>query len=227
MYLNKIIFIVNNNIGEYMEYVKIILRVSFFYFFIILIYRLMGKREVGQLGIVDLIVSILIAELVAISIEDTSKSILTSVVPILGLVILQMSLSYSSLKSAKIRNLLDGSPSFIIDSGKINYKEMIKQKYNLDDLLTQLREKGYKSIEEIEYAILENNGTLSVFPYNKKKKKTPLPMPIVLDGRVQEDTIKMLNKDIDNILKDIDIKDIFYAFYKDDSIYIIKYSDLE
>ena len=227
MYLNKIIFIVNNNIGEYMEYVKIILRVSFFYFFIILIYRLMGKREVGQLGIVDLIVSILIAELVAISIEDTSKSILTSVVPILGLVILQIILSYSSLKSVKVRNILDGSPSFIIDSGKINYKEMIKQKYNLDDLLTQLREKGYKSIEEIEYAILENNGTLSVFPYNKKKKKTLLPMPIVLDGRVQEDTIKMLNKDIDNILKDIDIKDIFYAFYKDDSIYIIKYSDLE
>ena len=87
----------------------------------------MGKREVGQLGIVDLIVSILIAELVAISIEDAKKSILTSVVPIIGLVVLQISLSYTSLKSSKVRNLLDGSPSFIIENGKINYKEMIRQ----------------------------------------------------------------------------------------------------
>lgn len=213
-----------------MEYIKIILRVSFFYFFIILIYRIMGKREVGQLGIVDLIVSILIAELVAISIEDTKKSILTSVVPILGLVILQISLSYTSLKSSKVRNLLDGSPSFIIENGKINYKEMIHQKYNLDDLLTQLREKGYRNIEDIEYAILENNGTLSVFEYNKKKNVSPLPMPIILDGKIQEETLNKLKKEkkyLDNLLKDIKVKDIFYAFYKDDSIFVIKYSDLE
>lgn len=213
-----------------MEYIKIILRVSFFYFFIILIYRIMGKREVGQLGIVDLIVSILIAELVAISIEDTKKSILTSVVPILGLVILQISLSYTSLKSSKVRNLLDGSPSFIIENGKINYKEMIHQKYNLDDLLTQLREKGYRNIEDIEYAILENNGTLSVFEYNKKRNVSPLPMPIILDGKIQEETLNKLKKEkkyLANLLKDIKVKDIFYAFYKDDSIFVIKYSDLE
>lgn len=213
-----------------MEYLKIIMRVSFFYFFIIVIYRIMGKREVGQLGIVDLIVSILIAELVAISIEDTSKSILTSIVPIIGLVILQILLSYTSLKSGKVRNLLDGSPSFIIENGKIKYREMIHQKYNLDDLLTQLREKGYRNIEDIEYAILENNGTLSVFEYNKKRKKTPLPMPIILDGKIQYETINKLNKEkkfIDDLLKDIKLKDIFYAFYKDDSVFIIKYSDLE
>ena len=84
----------------------------------------MGKREVGQLGIIDLIVSILIAELVAISTEDINKSILTSVIPILALVALQMLLSYTSLKSDTFRNILDGTPTVIIKNGKINYKEI-------------------------------------------------------------------------------------------------------
>lgn len=215
-----------------MEYIKIVFRISFFYFFIILIYRLMGKREVGQLGIVDLIVSILIAELVAISVEDASKSIMASVIPILCLVFLQMILSYTSLKSDKVRELLDGSPSFIIKNGKINYREMIKQKYNLDDLLTQLREKGYRNIEDIEYAILENNGTLSVFEYGNKKIDSPLPMPIILDGKIQYDTIHNMNKKeefVKDILKEknIELRDVFYAFYKNKNIFIIKYSELE
>ena len=213
-----------------MEYLKILLRMSFFYFFIIIIYRMMGKREIGQLSIIDLIVSILIAELVAISVEDISKSILASIIPIILLVILQIVLSYASLKSPKIREMLDGSPSFIIKNGKVNYNEMIRQKYNLDDLLTQLREKGYRNIEEIEYAILENNGTLSVFSYTNKKK-SPLPMPIILDGKIQYRILKEINKDeelINKILnkKKIKLSDIFYAFYKDKNIFIIKYSDL-
>ena len=191
----------------------------------------MGKREVGQLGIVDLIVSILIAELVAISVSDSSKSIMISVIPILCLVMLQILLSYSSLKSDRVRTLLDGNPTFIIKSGKINYKEMIKQKYNLDDLLTQLREKGERNIEDIEYAILENNGNLSVFPYNQKGNRSPMPMPIILDGKIQYKTLNEMNKDstfILNLLKKDNIKldDIFYAFYKDKSIFIIKYNDL-
>jgi len=215
-----------------MEYLKIILRMSFFYFFIILIYRLMGKREVGQLGIVDLIVSILIAELVAISVEDANKSIMASIIPILCVVILQILLSYASLKSGKIRVLLDGSPTFIIKHGKVNYKEMVKQKYNLDDLLTQLREKGYRNIEEVEYAILENNGTLSAFGYDNKKNKTPMPMPIILDGKIQYDIIHEMGKEndfVDKMLKNKKIKlgDIFYAFYKDNNVFIIEYKDLD
>ena len=191
----------------------------------------MGKREVGQLGIVDLIVSILIAELVAISVEDASKSILSSIVPILSVVTFQMLLSYISLKNAKIRLLLDGSPSFIIKNGKINYNEMIKQKYNLDDLLTQLREKGYRNIEEVGYAVLENNGTLSVFSYDNKKNKTPLPLPLILDGKIQKDTLNDIRKDnsfVEKILaqRNLKLTDVFYAFYKDKSIFIIEYNDL-
>ena len=217
-----------------MDYIKIAFRMSFFYFFILIIYRLMGKREVGQLGIIDLIVSILIAELVVVCLEDPNVSMFYSLVPVICLVFLQMLLSYVSLKSSKIRELLDGKPSFIIKYGKINYNEMVRQKYNLDDLLVQLREKGYRNIEDVEYAILENNGTLSVFEYSKNQliKKSPIPMPIILDGRIQYETLREMERDdsfIYKILdsKKIDLKDIFYAFYKDKNIFVIKYSDLD
>lgn len=190
----------------------------------------MGKREVGQLSIVDLIVSLLIAELTVISIENYDKSILYSLIPIVILVLLECILSYVSMKKPKFRLFLEGNPSVIIKNGKINYKEMLKQRYNLDDLLSQLRDKGYRSIEEVEYAILESSGTLSIFPYNDNIK-TPLPLPIILDGDIQEDTLKLLKKDkkwVYNFLdkKDINMNDVFFAFYKDKNIFIIKNDDL-
>lgn len=214
-----------------MDLLFIFVRTVFFYFFIFIVYRIMGKREVGQLGIIDLIVSILIAELVMISIEDYNNSILKSVIPILTLMVLQVSLAFLSLKKPKVRIFLDGNPSVMIQEGMVNYKEMAKQKYNLDDLLVQLREKGYRSIEEVEYAILENSGTLSVFPYPKDKKKTPLPLPIILDSQIQEDTLKLLHKDKEWVFrllkkKSIKIDDVFYAFYKNNNIFIIKDNEL-
>lgn len=214
-----------------MDLVMIFIRTLFFYFFIFIVYRIMGKREVGQLGIIDLIVSILIAELVVISIEDYDNNIFKSIVPILTLLILQVSLALLTLKKTKFRIFLDGNPSVIIKAGNVNYKEMIKQKYNLDDLMVQLREKGYSSIEEIEYAILENNGTLSVFPYTKNKKGSPLPLPLILDSTIQKDTLKLLNKDeswVNNLLqkKNIKLEEVFYAFYKDNNIFIIKDNEL-
>lgn len=209
----------------------IFIRTLFFYFFIFIVYRIMGKREVGQLGIIDLIVSILIAELVVISIEDYDNNIFLSIVPILTLLFLQVTLAYFSLRKPKFRILLDGNPSIMIQNGKINYKEMLHQKYSLDDLLTQLREKGYRSIEEIEYAILENSGTLSVFPYPKDKKKSPLPLPLILDSDIQTETLKRLNKNKDWVYKILDnknikLEEVFYAFYKDNNVFIIKHSDL-
>ena len=213
-----------------MEYVNICIRTTLFYFFILLIYRIMGKREVGQLGIIDLIVSILIAELAVLSIEELDKSIFISIIPILTLTLLQTLLAYFSLKKPKFRILLDGNPSLIIKNGKVNFKEMTKQKYNLDDLLVQLREKGFKSIEEIEYAILENNGTLSVFAYEEEKDNY-LPLPLILDNKIQEDTLKHLHKDSKWVLgllnkRNINIEDVFYAFYKDKNVFIIKNDDL-
>ena len=214
-----------------MDLILIFIRTIFFYFLIFIVYRLMGKREVGQLGIIDLIVSILIAEFAAISIENYDNNIFRSIIPILTLLLLQVTLAFLSLKIPKFRIFLDGNPSIMIQNGKVNYKEMLKQKYNLDDLLVQLREQGYRTIEEIEYAILETSGTLSVFPYNKIKHKTPLPLPVIIDSHIQLDTLKRINKDkiwLNNILekKNIKLEDVFYAFYKNSNIFIIKNEEL-
>ena len=213
-----------------MELLTVSIRTILFYFVIFIIYRIMGKREVGQLGIIDLIVSILIAELAVISIEDYKISLWYSLIPIITLTILQLSLAFLTLKVPKVRAFLDGNPSIIIKYGKLNYKEMVKQKYNIEDLLVQIREKGYRSIEEIEYAILENNGTLSVFP--KDKEKTPYPIPIILDGTIIKETLKDINKSekwLNNLIreKSLILENIFYAFYKDKNLFVIKNSDLK
>ena len=97
------------------ELLKVILRTTFFYFFIVLLYRIMGKREIGQLGIIDLIVSILIAELVAISIENINDSIWLTIVPLALLVALELCLAFVSIKSRTFRTFFGGKPSFVMD----------------------------------------------------------------------------------------------------------------
>ena len=132
------------------------------YFFIIFVYRLMGKKEVGQLSIVDLIVSILIAELIALSIQEDEKSLLISVIPILVLVGVQILISYISLKNDKVRNIIDGKPTLIIKNGKLNFTEMSKLRYTLDDLLTQLRLQGVKSIDNVNVGDTTYSENISV-----------------------------------------------------------------
>jgi len=206
-------------------YIDMVVKTFFLYFIIIIAYRIMGKKEVGKLSVVDLIVSILIAELAAICIEEYDRSIIQSIVPIAVIVVIQILLSYFSLKSYKIRNLLDGKPSVIINNGKVNFNEMIKLRYTLDDLLAQLREQSVKSISDVKYAILENNGKLSIF------QNSVYPMPIIIDGIVDYDTLKNIDKDYKwllGVLKEQNLKkeDIFYAFYTGTKIYIIKNDEL-
>lgn len=207
------------------------IRTIMFYFLIIFAYRIMGKREIGQLGVMDLIVSILIAELVAISIENFNDSLLNTIIPIIILVLIEISLAFLSIKSEKIRSFFEGTPSMIINNGKVNYKEMVKQRYSLDDLLVQLRQNSIKSIEDIEYALLEHNGKLSIFKYNSTKKKTNYPMPLIIDGKVQEETFKNINKNkrwLKQLLTDnyVNIDDVFYAFYKGKKVFIIKKKEI-
>lgn len=210
-----------------MELLTIIFRTVFFYIFIIIVFRLMGKREIGQLSVPDLVISILMAELVAISIENKNDSLVFTIIPLICLLLLEISFAFISLKSSKFRNLIDGKPSLIIDKGMIRFKEMIKQRYTLDDLLLELRSKGVRTINDVEYAILENNGTLSVFKYNFLKLKTSNPLPLVLDGVIETSTLNYLKKDkkwLLDILKEkkVSLKNIFYAFYKNEDIFIIK-----
>ena len=208
-----------------------IFRTVFFYFFIMLSYRLMGKREIGQLGVIDLIVSILIAELVAISIENIDDPIILTVAPISVLVLIEIIFAFLSIKYRTFRNLLDGKPSIIINKGILNYKEMIKQRYSLDDLLVSLRQASIKSIEDVEYAFLESNGKLSIFKYNLFKTDSAYPAPIIVDGVIQENTLKNIRKNkiwIKLYLRkqNINLEDIFYAFYKNGKIYTILKSNV-
>ena len=207
-------------------YFEIIFKTALLYFIIILAYRIMGKKEVGQLSIIDLIVSLLIAELAAISIEDTELSVFRSIVPIAVLVIIQILLSYISLKNENFRKSVEGNPTVIIKEGKLKFNEMSKLRYSLDDLITQLREQGIKSIEEVSYAVLENDGKLSVF-----QNTVDYPMPIIMDGVINQDVLNDINKNTNwvmRILKDkkLKLEDVFYAFYTKDKTFIIKKSDL-
>lgn len=207
-------------------YINLVIKTTVLYVYIMLCYRLMGKKEVGKLGIIDLIVSVLIAELAAMSIESDETSILVSLVPIAVLVVIQISLSYISLKSVKVRKLIDGSPKIIINKGKVDFKEMSKLRYSLDDLISQLREQSIKSIEEVKYAILENNGKLSVFTDDNI-----YPMPIIVDGVIDNYTINNMNKDtswVYNLLKknNIELENVFYAFYTKNKTFIIKKDDM-
>ena len=219
------IFMEKIKIGDFMKYFRISFRSIFFYIFITIVYKVMGKREIGELSIIDLIVSLFIAELVAISIENYKDSILVSVVPIMILVLLQIITSHLSLNHKKIRDILDGKPSVMIKNGVINFQEMKKQRYNIDDLLSQLREAGVKSIEEVDYAILETNGKLSVFEKTKKNKDYPLA--IILDGKIEEEVLKEIEKDKEwlNLKlkeKNILLENIVYAFYQKKQLYIIE-----
>ncbi len=214
-----------------MELLTIVFRTTFFYFFIVLAYRIMGKREIGQLGVIDLIVSILIAELVAISIENIKDSIFFTIIPILLLVVLEVALAFISIKSRTFRTLFGGKPSLIIANGHVNYKEMVRQRYSMDDLLLSLRQNSIKSIDEIEYAFLEPNGKLSIFKYNILRTKSNYPMPIIVDGTLQEKALSYIKKDkcwLEEELanKGLQIEDVFYAFKKKNKIFLIKKSNL-
>lgn len=212
--------------GDKMVYLIVLGKTLFFYLIITIIYRIMGKREVGELSVMDLIVSIFIAELAAISIDKYDENIFISLVPMMVLVIIQIILAKISLKSPKFRSVVDGDPSIIINRGIMNFKEMLKQRYNLDDLLVQLRSHGIKSIEEVDYAILETSGRLSVFKKEDDKNRN-YPLPVIIDGEVQDDVLIQINKDkkwLMNacMLEGYSLEDVFYGFYKGKRLFLIK-----
>lgn len=213
-----------------MEFFTIVIKTFFIYLLVAFIFRMMGKREVGQLGTFDLVVFILIAELVAMAIEHKTE-FLFNLTPVIVLVALQILISKISLKSIKFRRFIDGKPVVIIKNGVIDFKNMVEQRYTLDDLLLQLREKDIRSIDEVEYAILEINGKLSVFKKDDKKDKKTYPLPIILDGEVQFDNLYNIGKSkrwLLNTLMDkkIRVDEIFYAFSKNNELFIIKNNEL-
>ncbi|MBM7701397.1 DUF421 domain-containing protein [Metabacillus iocasae] len=217
-----------------MDLLIMVLRTVFLYIVIVLIFRVMGKREIGELSVLDLVVFIMIAEMAVMAIEDTNDPLIHTVIPMVTLLIIQVSLAFWSLKSNRVRNLIDGEPSIIIENGKIKEKEMRKQRYNINDLLVQLREKNVKNIADVEFAILETSGKLSVFEKSEystqsQNEKESLNLPFVIDGIVQEEHLKKENKTkswLSHELRKLGYKEIgqiSYCSYSDGQLYVDLY----
>ena len=205
---------------------RIMFRTVFFYFIIILAYKFMGKRELGELSLIDFVISTVLSQMIAISIENYKDPLMYTFIPLILLVFLQVILAIITLKNKKIRNFIDGKESLIINKGVLNIKEMIKQRYSLDDLLNQLRDKGIRSIEEVDYAILETGGKLSVFKKNEKSIKV-FPLPLILDGEIEKENLEYIDKDEEwlyDILKEkkVELENVFYSFLRGNDIFIIK-----
>lgn len=175
------------------EYFIIIFRTILLYLLLLLIFRIMGKREIGELSILDLVVFIMIGELAVVAIDNQNEPVMHSVFPMLLLMIVQITFSFMSLKSKKFRDLIEGKPIIIINRGKIDEKEMRRQRYNFDDLLMQLREKDVRNIADVEYAILEPSGKLSVFE-REDKNSGDITIPLIMDGAVMEINLSRINK---------------------------------
>ena len=145
-----------------MEIWILLVRTVLIYAIVFIVMRFMGKREIGKLSVLDLVISFMIAEIAVIVIEDTETSMWKGIVPMLVLMVIQIVTAVISMKNRKLRLFFDGKPSVIIANGKLNADVMRKQRYSLDDLMLQLRENQISSITDVEFAILETSGKLSV-----------------------------------------------------------------
>lgn len=188
----------------------------------------MGKREIGQLSAIDLVVAIVIAELAAIPLADLNIPLIRGILPIAILTLAQISLSLLCLKNNAFRRIIYGKPNILIANGKIQQKEMRKARYNMDDLLTQLRERNVFNIADVEFAVLETSGQLTV---SLKSQKRPvsvgdlkirtdyegMPLTLIDDGEVNYEGLKDANLDIEWLKKELQkrninsINQVFYA----------------
>ncbi|WP_042475091.1 DUF421 domain-containing protein [Bacillus ndiopicus] len=204
------------------EYLLIIMRTVFLYFLVLFVFRMMGKRELGELSILDVAVYVLIAEVAALALEDVDKPFLKSVLPILLLFTIQYINAIFILKNKRLRDVIDGDPTIIVRDGIILEHEMAKQRYNLDDLFQQMREQGVSSIQTISFAFLEQSGKLSIY----KKDDPAFILPIIVDGYLDVKHLRLIGKTeewLEDELRAQGIyspKSVFYASYEEGKLHV-------
>lgn len=188
----------------------IFVRTLILYIIVLVAIRLMGKREIGQLQPFELVVTIMIADLASVPMQDIGIPLVHGIIPILALLAGQLILSTINIKSGVARRLISGKPTILISNGKILENKLRAQKYTVDGLLEQLRVAGYADINTVEYAILETSGEVSVIPksgnavitkkdMNIKTKKAGFLRPIVIDGSYIESNIEALGINKENV----------------------------
>lgn len=205
------------------EYVNILVKTFILYFFLIFVLRLMGKREIGELSLFDVAVIFIISEILSISITNSERSILFSILPIFVIVVLEIVVSKLCYKFEAIRNLINGKSEIIIIHGVLNIELMKKERYNINDVINQLHDQNIATPKEVKFAILESNGKIRAF-----KNDSPIkwPEPIIQDGKIKKEVIKKLNINLEKLYKEInkrgynDIKNILLCYLLEDDLYI-------
>lgn len=175
------------------------------YLVLIAVIRLMGKRQVGQMEPSEFVVTMLVANLASIPMQDSGIPLFSGLVPILTVLGLELVLAVLSLRSIRIRKLLCGKPVILVENGNILQKNLRKTRVTIDELTGHLRQKDVLDIKSVQYAILETNGELSVFPYPKERPasakeagipagKQYLPLTVISDGVVLVENLKKAGK---------------------------------
>jgi len=181
-------------------------RTIILYIIVVIVMRIMGKRQIGQLQPFELAIAIMISDLAAVPMQNTGIPLLHGIIPILTLLLLQLLISFLSIKSLRARSIICGRPTILIERGRIVESALRKELYTISDLLEQLRINNFPNIADVDYAILETNGQLSVIPKSQKRPLNPedmdiktdyegLPIDIILDGKVLTDNLKKSGKD--------------------------------
>jgi uncharacterized membrane protein YcaP (DUF421 family) len=189
----------------------------------------MGKRELGKLSVFDVVISIMLAELASLGIENVDKPAMHFLLPMLAIAVLEVGLAYFSLKNKKVRDVVDGSGEMIIENGEIREDAMRRNRMNLDDLMVHLRQKNISNLADVEFAMLEPTGQMSVFPKRDKQPATKgdlgipapkqssgvtftgLPIPLIMDGKIRDEALKKIGQNTFWLKKEIrkhGIKDI-------------------
>ncbi len=182
------------------------IRVSILYILVLVIMRLMGKREIGQMQPFELVIAIMIADLASIPMSDTGVSIFNGIIPILALLLFQLIISFINLKSIILRKIICGKPQILVYRGKIDEHALKKEKITINELQERLRQKDIYTLGDVEYAILETNGEISVIQKPEKRNTTPedfnivpeyegIPYDLVVDGKIMYKNLKSIGRD--------------------------------
>lgn len=197
----------------------VLLRTVFLYALVILVIRLMGKRQIGELQPYEFVITIMISDLAALPMQDTRLPLILGVIPIITLLFIKTILSIVQLKSQRARKILEGEPCILIARGKIKYDTLKKQQINLDELMEEIRLAGYFDLSEIEYGILENNGKMSFLTSNSNSNSSSsessssssnssnshprLPIIYILDGEFNRNALTSSHKGDEWILNEL------------------------
>ena len=181
--------------------IVVFIRSIILYIAVLISMRIMGKGEIAEMNCFDLVITHLIAEVASLPMENNDIPMINGIAALTGLVAMQTIISFLSLKFRKVSIILSGKPSILINKGKIDYRELKKERVSINELLEQLRIQGYFNIKYIQYAILETDGSLSVVP-TPDYSSTPtneynhIPMPLILDGNIVSENLEKIDKDV-------------------------------